>query len=113
MNQQQRTCRWCGQAFEVRTVTQKYCCAACRNRYYSHLRREGIQEARESITFRCANPACGRVVVTETAVRDMRTRFCCQRCEKAFWKHPPRDSSVQYVVKTIRGIAAERWEAKE
>lgn len=107
MKAETRTCRYCGGAFTIRTVTQKFCCKTCRDRYFDRLRREGIREERVSITFRCANPSCGRVVVTETDRPDMRTRFCCAQCEKKYWRHPPHDSTVGHVVKTIRDIAAE------
>lgn len=105
MNQLQ--CRECGAVFEMRTVTQKFCSGKCCRDWHNRNRREGIRPERRSITFRCANPKCGRIVETETERRDMRTRFCCAACEKAYWRHPPQDSTVGNVVKTIRGIAAE------
>ena len=42
------------------------------------------------ITFTCSH--CGRSVTTEGGVRDKRTRFCSQKCEKKYWRHPPHDN---------------------
>lgn len=35
--------------------------------------------------FECAE--CGKKVRTD-GKKDRRTRFCCARCEKRFWRHP-------------------------
>lgn len=74
-------CPECGKAFTPQTVTQKYCSRACGDKY----RYKTGGAHRPSITFTCAQ--CGKNVVTEGG-SDMRTRFCCQSCEKKFWRHP-------------------------
>ena len=47
-----------------------------------------------SVTFLCAN--CRRVVTTDSRGHlDKRTRFCCAKCEKDYWRkvtrHPARE----------------------
>lgn len=101
-------CDYCGEDFEPRTVTQRFCCKKCSYAWHGRRKTAKLPPERRSITFTCANPRCGRTVVTETTRRDMRTRFCCAGCEKAYWRHPPKDSAVFHVVKTIRDIAAEK-----
>lgn len=84
-------CLYCGSSFTPGTVIQKYCSAACGQKYR---RRHNISEAWPSIEFTCAK--CGRTVVTE-AGKDRWTRFCSPECEKKYWRHPPheRESSRQ------------------
>lgn len=46
--------------------------------------------------FECAD--CGRTVITH-GEKDKRTKFCCARCEKKFWRHPTwanKGSSTTY-----------------
>lgn len=85
-------CLNCGREFNAHTVTQRYCCPKCKNQYY-YWNRGKI--AYPPVTFRCANDKCGRLVVTEgkkaNGRPDMRTRFCCVSCEKAFWKHKHKE----------------------
>ena len=76
-------CLQCGTHFTVLSVNQKYCCMKCGTRYRTQHRAEMKYP---SITFDCAQ--CGRHVVTEEGSHDMRTRFCCETCEKKFWRHP-------------------------
>lgn len=79
-------CPQCGKEFEPKTVVQKYCSKACAQKY---CRTHDMDAEYPSITFQCAT--CGKTVVTEGGTRDKRTRFCCQSCEKKFWKKPPWD----------------------
>lgn len=79
-------CPECGDEFSPGTVTQKFCSTNCGQRYR---RRNGVHYP--SVSFSCAQ--CGRAVVTEEhrtrrgARPDMRIRFCCQACEKKYFKH--------------------------
>lgn len=84
-------CPECGESFEARAVNQRFCSARRREK---HWRIHGYQR-RESITFLCANPKCRKMVVTETNRPDKRTRFCSRECEKAYWRHPPKDSDIR------------------
>lgn len=77
-------CPNCGKEFAERTVVQKFCSTRCGNQY-----RRRYKPTYPSITFRCAK--CGRAVETD-GVKDKRTRFCCQECEKKYWRHPPYDN---------------------
>lgn len=76
-------CLNCGQNFIPRSVTQKYCCEKCGNKYRRNNKGKMIYP---SIIFSCSQ--CGKTVVTEEGSGDMRTRFCSASCEKKFWKHP-------------------------
>ncbi len=88
-------CAVCGKEFTPTRRTQRYCSYTCR-RYANHHgindnRIEGPVYAPTIREFTCLQ--CGRRVrVTE--LRDCRTKFCCQHCEKLYWKHPEHVSSV-------------------
>lgn len=82
-------CPNCGKEFSERTVVQKFCSTKCGNQY-----RQKHKAIYPSITFNCAH--CGHTVVTD-GIKDKRTRFCCQECERKYWRHPPyeRESNRQ------------------
>ncbi len=81
-------CPNCGKEFTERTVIQKFCCKECGYQY-----RLTHKPEYPSITFNCSY--CGRTVVTD-GVRDKRTRFCCQTCEKKYWRHPPHEQPTSH-----------------
>ena len=74
-------CLNCNKNFCMQSVNQKYCCRRCGDQY-----RRTHRITYPSLSFRCAQ--CGRMVKTEDGGHDKRTRFCCEQCEKKFWKHP-------------------------
>lgn len=80
-------CLNCGKEFSARTVNHMYCCIKC-GKEYRKKHGGGIYLI---TSFRCAT--CGKLVVTD-GIRDKRTRFCCESCEKKFWKHPPSEHSA-------------------
>lgn len=80
---EQLKCPECGKEFIQRTVIQKYCSIQCGQKYRS---KHKVTFTYPSITFTCSN--CGRIVVTEGSSRDKRSRFCCMKCEKKFWRRP-------------------------
>lgn len=96
-------CLQCGAEFSPKHERSRFCSDYCRRRFYYC----GNHVPRVSITFTCANPNCGRTVVTETERLDKRTRFCCKECEKKYWRHPPHESTVSHVVKRIGDIKKE------
>lgn len=73
-------CRNCGKVFTQKTITQVYCSTNCRILYLRHHKAN-----RPVLTFICAY--CGDMVTTKGG-EDMRTRFCCETCERKYWKHP-------------------------
>lgn len=78
-------CAWCGNEFEPHSDTQAFCDKGCYNRYYAaHLGdMSGIYPRR---TFNCKNPKCRKLVVTE-GPGDMRSKFCCDQCQRYYWRH--------------------------
>lgn len=54
----------------------------------------------KSITFTCAN--CGKTVTTDNSKGhnglDKRTRFCCQPCEKAYWRKKSKQKPTHLTV---------------
>lgn len=83
-------CPECGREFVPKSVVQIFCSLTCGKRYR---RKHGAAALHPSVTFTCANPGCGRVVVTEAGT-DRRTRFCCSSCEKKYWRHPPYEQET-------------------
>lgn len=77
-------CLQCGTSFTPLSVNQLYCSETCGDRY----RRRHGAPGFPSIQFDCAY--CGRTVVTD-GVKDKRTRFCCEQCERKYWRHPPHE----------------------
>lgn len=89
----ERECIVCGNKFEVKRATQKYCSAACRryaNRRDGVVEREWESEGEEIRRFECVR--CGEVVRV-TSLRDCRTKFCSRHCERLYWKHSRKVSS--------------------
>lgn len=81
-------CPNCKTCFEPKAVNQLYCSPECGEKY----RRKNPTAIRfPTISFNCAH--CGKAVVTD-GKRDQRTRFCCQACEKKYWRHPPHEHSA-------------------
>ena len=81
-------CLNCGEWFAEQGGNQKYCSAACGEKYR---RKHPVKTRYPSITFTCAK--CGKEVVTD-GIRDKRTRFCSQTCERRYWRHPPNEHSA-------------------
>lgn len=80
-------CKNCGKSFRAKTYNQCFCCPDCRKEFYKrkgnfHEEPEpGVPIIRE---FDCKN--CGYHVRVGDK-DDLRTTFCCQQCEKDYWKH--------------------------
>ncbi len=88
-------CAVCGKEFTPTRSTQRYCGYTCR-RYANHHgindnRVEGPLYAPVIREFTCLR--CGKHVRV-TDGRDCRTKFCSQHCEKLYWKHSKKVSSV-------------------
>lgn len=76
-------CLNCNEEFIPLSVNQLYCCTKCGVKYRkSH----DTSYLYPSIEFNCT--MCGKKVVTEEGLKDKRTRFCSNECEKKYWKHP-------------------------
>ena len=104
MEPTERTCEFCGKAYEVKTVTQRYCSRHCALRASATGRVRYI-----SVTFTCAK--CGRVVVTEPDRRDRRSRFCSAECERRYWRHPPHEhETARQNFRSLEEYAA--WERR-
>ena len=89
-----RKCKVCGKAFTPVRVTQVYCSAACR-RYANHRSRpqtwpDHVPGAAVIREFDCVR--CGKHVKV-TDQQDCRTKFCSQKCERYYWKHPGKASA--------------------
>ena len=91
-------CLNCGQLFADLSVTQKYCCAKCGDQYRRH-----HKIVYEQIEFNCA--FCGKKVVTEPDKRDKRSRFCCEHCEKMYWKHTEKEKAVKSSISNFHSLA--------
>ena len=86
-------CTICGKEFEPGRPWQKYCTPACKRIAYRRRKQEQkktVQETEETIIreFHCRK--CGTLVQVKTH-KDFRMRFCSQKCEKAYWKHPHKN----------------------
>ena len=66
-------CLNCGEWFAEQGLNQKYCSAACGEKYR---RKHPVKTRYPSITFTCAK--CGKEVVTD-GIRDKRTHFVLER----------------------------------
>ncbi|MGN1037529.1 MAG: hypothetical protein ACI4PX_07125, partial [Ruminococcus sp.] len=82
-------CPECKKEFEPKSVNQIYCSSLCGERY-RRKHPEYIRTGNTVLKFQCAY--CGKTVVTD-GKGDKRTRFCCQSCEKKYWRHPPSEHS--------------------
>ena len=78
-------CMECGAAFKQLNARHACCSPACALKW----RRRTRTAQRPSIAFTCAK--CGRAVVTEPERGDRRSRFCCEECQKKYWRHPPKE----------------------
>lgn len=90
----QAVCAVCGQEFIADRVTQKYCSSYCRRYAHRHGANNHVRSSRKKEalrTFRCLK--CGKLVrVTEPT--DRRIKFCSAHCERLYWKHSKKVSSV-------------------
>lgn len=94
-------CPECKKQFAERSVNQIYCSSYCGEKY----RKKHPKATRfPSISFNCS--WCGKAVVTD-GKKDKRTRFCCQTCEKKYWKHPPTEHSA---LRTMPEKLAKWWD---
>lgn len=94
-----RICQECGKTYEARTVIQRYCSKRCNVKASQRRAKEGLVSVYPSVTFECANTKYHRIVVTD-GFRDKRTRFCCQTCEKVFWRHQYKLLNGQHQTQT-------------
>ena len=78
-------CLYCGREYESRYVWQKYCSRAFQRRAGRHkpdvIHNENGPVLREFDCRMCSD----RVTVVDD--KDKRTVFCCQSCERKYWKH--------------------------
>ncbi len=90
----QAVCAACGREFTADRVTQKYCSSYCRRYAHRHGANNHVRSSRKKEalrTFRCLK--CGKLVrVTEPT--DRRIKFCSAHCERLYWKHSKKVSSV-------------------
>ena len=86
-----KKCPVCGSLFHPKQSRQKYCSPECCR--YANRHGGKTFDGTELVSdpnkpairlFQCKH--CG-VEVRITEERDMRTKFCCQRCENLYWKH--------------------------
>lgn len=70
-------------------------CCECAMREARRKHHDAAYVMREypSITFECSK--CGRQVTTD-GIKDHRTRFCSQECEKRYWRHPPYERDMRH-----------------
>ena len=98
-------CPECSESFTPLTVVQKYCSKRCGDKW--RRKHKGVV-LNPSIEFNCAQ--CGKKVVTD-GLKDKRSRFCSQKCEKKFWRHPHWESESNRInFRSVDEYA--RWEAK-
>ena len=87
-------CPICGVEFVADRVTQKYCSSYCRRYAHRHGANNHVRPPKDAEvlrTFRCIK--CGRLVrVTEPT--DRRTKFCSSHCERLYWKHSKKVTSI-------------------
>ncbi len=81
-------CVVCGKEFTPARPWQKYCSCTCRRKANRTKEKEkfedGLSEAPVIREFHCKK--CGTLVQVRDK-RDLRRTFCCQKCEKYYWKH--------------------------
>lgn len=80
-------CINCNKEF-VPALNQIFCCKKCKNRYW-HLHRGSKNYP--PFEFVCSQ--CGKSVVTLGGT-DKRSRFCSVYCEKKYWRHSEKKSSL-------------------
>lgn len=78
-----KVCLQCGAPLSGASVNQLYCCSKCGVQYR---KTHNTSKNYPKITFNCSQ--CGKEVTTSGDSTDRRTRFCCQSCEKKYWRHP-------------------------
>lgn len=86
----QGICPACGKLFTTNRSWQKYCSVVCRRRENHHNEKIHAepQAGKEILRiFWCR--MCGKEVRV-TDPKDKRTVFCCQPCERKYWKHADR-----------------------
>ena len=82
-------CPICGKEFEPSCGFQKYCSYQCMHTAHNmHARGKFDYPPREPFEFDCGH--CGKHVVT-APFNDKRSRFCSKKCEKRYWRHPPKN----------------------
>lgn len=81
-------CIVCGEEFTPTRPWQKYCCVKCKRYANRRLKKmkvhEEISEGRVIREFNCRK--CGTLVQVRDH-KDFRMKFCCKKCEEAYWKH--------------------------
>lgn len=84
-------CLNCNQVFYTNRTNQIFCSVHCRKIhhkkvYYNRDRLKRIDNVEKSIinSFKCKK--CHNLVYIRDK-DDKRTKFCCPRCEKLYWKH--------------------------
>ncbi|WP_276837095.1 hypothetical protein [Megasphaera stantonii] len=87
-------CPICGKEFLADRATQKYCSSYCRRYAHRHGANNHVRPPKDAEalrSFHCIK--CGRLVrVTEPT--DRRTKFCSAHCERLYWKHSKKVTSV-------------------
>ena len=91
-----KCCPDCGAYFTPRSRRQRFCSPQCLINYYHHTgnKHDEPQAGAEILrSFHCRN--CGRLVEVAEQ-RDRRTVFCCQPCEKKYWRDRTRHSNSKH-----------------
>lgn len=100
MTEEIGVCVVCGKKFTKKNSRQKYCSSECsryavRHNRTKHEENPGGEVIRTFLCRRCKT----EVIVTDP--QDKRLKFCSQRCEKLYWKHPEK-AKVTFVARTFQ-----------
>lgn len=85
---------------DIRTLAAKY--SVCTNTIRDNLKRAGVYvplTGREPVEFWCRT--CGVHVITQPEQGDKRTVFCCEHCEKKFWRDQTRHRKGFHFVNVV------------
>ena len=96
-----KICPECHKEFSPKQNRQKYCCEQCRKKY-QHQNQETYNEKEDNKNyenmpiirkFNCLN--CGAEVIIRNP-KCQKTKFCCSKCEREYWRHPKNKEKFQY-----------------
>lgn len=82
-----KRCLYCNCDLGSGPINKLYCSNKCGKKFRHTVQYEEYEKiAYASIKFNCSQ--CGKEVTTEEGTKDMRTTFCCESCEKKYWRKP-------------------------
>ncbi|MDO4650606.1 MAG: HNH endonuclease signature motif containing protein [Eubacteriales bacterium] len=113
-----RKCGWCGQDYEAKSKTQKYCCKNCAYEGNKKLHREKWADAYIPQKIKCKE--CGSEFMTECG--NTRSVFCCQSCaekherriehksvrHKSYMRELKRKREIQISRQTVGAVSYKR-----